>query len=273
MAMWMWFAIQAILAGLTFPLARWLNSRGKTCATGVIITSLAILFLWPLMRFFPVEPIRWFGAEHVAAVELTGLFIPASLLFFLAAYQARKQSEARLLRLLVLVACVYFVRAGWWMVGSSVPDLGTTLFDKNVCMQRTGYTCVAASAVTMLRANGIDATETEMARLSKTEIGGGATDSRAVWGLEEKLAGSPWEVEYEVMDLTGLANVAKPCMVQIGWGYFLAHMVTVLDANPETVTLGDPLRGTVAMPASDFMRTWKGKVIWLSPRGNPADIN
>ncbi len=263
---WIWFTLQLVLAGLTFPLALWLHRRGKRISTAVLIASLCVLLLWPLMRFFPVEPIRWFGAKTVASLELTGLFIPASLLFFLAAYHARRPSEARLLRLLVLVSCVYFVRAGWWMVGAGVPELGVTLYEKDVCLQKTGYTCVAASAVTMLRAVGIESTETEMARLCRTEIGGGATDSRAMWGLQEKLEGTGWKVRYDLTDLKGLAAIRKPCMVQVGWGFFLAHMVTVLEVTESEIVLGDPLRGRTQMPASDFLATWKGKVISLEER-------
>lgn len=263
MSTWMWFALQVVCAGLTLPLAWWLNRRGQKLATGIMIASLCILLLWPLMRFFPVEPIRWLGARTVSTLELTGLFIPASLLFFLAAYRTRKPSEARGLRALVAVSGVYFVRAGWWMVGSPVPDLGATLYDKNVCIQKTGYTCVAASAVTMLRSIGVDSTETEMARLCRIDIGGGATDSRAVWGLEEKLEGTGWHVRYEATDFAGLVAARKPCMVQIGWGYFMAHMVTVLEAGPEEVVLGDPLRGRVHIRTGEFVKTWKGRVISL----------
>ncbi len=261
-----WMVVQLALGLGTWPAASWVQRHRPGAAPWVLGAMLGLLLVWPLMRFFPEQPIRWLGAGRVACVELTGLFVPASMLFLLAARRVPRASDGRALRLLVGICLVYFLRVGWWMIRSSGPEIGETRMEGGVCLQSTGYTCVAASCVTVLRARGIDASEAEMARLSRTEVNGGATDSRAVWALETALTGTDWRVDYRVTDLAGLAAAPKPCMAQIGWGFFMAHMVAVMDVEEETVVLGDPLSGVRRVKASEFEKTWKGRVISVSPR-------
>ena len=151
--------------------------------------------------------------------------------------------------------------------GGGVPALGVTNIDRNgLCRQTTGYTCVAASMVTMLRAKGITADETEMARLSYTQVGGGATDSRALWALQRKLEGTGWAPRYRALDREGLIKASKPCMVQLDWGYFVSHMVPVMAADAETVVIGDPLSGERRVPMSKFEAQWKGNAITIDAK-------
>lgn len=265
-----WFSLQLLLALATVPAGAFLvGARRRWVSAAVAAFALAVLLLWPLMRFFPLAPMSLLGARRLAMIELTGLLVPAALVFSIAARTVPRPSDRRALWLLLLVASAFFVRTGWWMVSSGVPDLGPTRLTNGVCCQTTGYTCVAASLVTLLAAHDIPATETEMARLTMTEVNGGATDSRAVWGLERKLesAGSAanLRVHYAALDGNGLLTVPKPCLVQADWGFFMAHMMPVLSANANTVVLGDPLQGQREQPTKDFLRHWKGRAIWLAP--------
>ncbi|MBY0461332.1 MAG: hypothetical protein K2V38_28785, partial [Gemmataceae bacterium] len=152
-------------------------------------------------------------------------------------------------------------RVGWWMVSPGVSDLGPQTIVAGVARQSTGYTCAAASMVTLLHARGIDASETEMARLALVEVGGGTTDSRVVWGLERKLAGTPLRVSYRSLDLAGLIAATKPCLVQLDWGFFVSHMVPVMHADAQRVVIGDPLSGPRELPTREFAHQWKGCAI------------
>jgi hypothetical protein len=260
------FAAQLLLAVAAFFLAPRIARARKAVWATVAALSLATMFLWPLMRVFPVEPIRLLGAPAVACIELTGLAVPAVLFFGVASRHVPRKNDARAILLLTVAAAIYFVRAGWWMVipGGGVPDLGPTrIGPDNICRQSTGYTCVAASMVTMLRAFDIPAEETEMARLAFTQVNAGATDSRTLWALQRKLAGTGLVPAYQRLDRASLLAVPKPCLVQIDWSFFVSHMVPVLDATATEVTLGDPLTGRRSLPMSDFLAVWKGTAISL----------
>jgi hypothetical protein len=268
MPLWSVFAIQAALALAAFLIAPWVARRSSRVWRSVCFISLGVLLLWPLFRFFPVPAIRLLGAPVVASIELTGLFIPATLLLAVAARHVPKPRDRRAILLLIPFAAIYFVRAGKWMLVPplpAVPELGPSRIVDGVCMQKTGYTCVAASMVTMLRAHGMSVSETEMARLAHVEIDGGATDSRALWALERLLDGTMLKPRYESMDYAGLIAAPKPCLVQVDFGFFVSHMVPVLAADAESVVLGDPLTGRRTIAASEFEREWKRNVIMLTP--------
>lgn len=272
MPLWLAFLIQALLAAAAIAAAGPIARRARVIATAVCLGALVVLLIWPLVRFFPTAPIRLLGAPLVACLELTGLFIPAALLLAVAARLVPKPSDRRAIYCLIPMAAIYFVKAGWWMVAPELQDLGPTKIEGGICRQSTGYTCVAASMVTMLRARGIDATETEMARLARVEVNGGATDSRALWALERKLAGTPLAPAYHSFDLAGLIAAPKPLLVQVDWGFFVSHMVPVMAASEQAITIGDPISGSQTLPVAEFLAKWKGNAITFAPRpGHSAD--
>jgi hypothetical protein len=261
------FVLQLGVAFAAFAIAPRIARSARPVWVCACLACLGILLLWPLMRILPVQTIALLGAPAVACIELTGLFIPAVLLFAIAARHVPRKSDARAILLLTAVAAIYFVKAGWWMVGPGVSGLGPTNMDgNNICRQSTGYTCVAASMVTMLRARGIAADETEVARLAFTQVGGGATDSRALWALETKLAGTVLRPRYQRLDQAGLIAASKPCMVQLDWGFFTSHMVPVMSADRDRVVIGDPLEGLREMSMTGFLAKWKRNAITLEPR-------
>jgi len=258
------FGVQLLLAAVAFVCAARIAKGSRRMWMGACAASLGLLLMWPLMRVFPVVFIDVLSAPAIACIELTGLAIPAVLLFGVASQQLPKVSDRRAVRWLSAVAAVYFVKAGWWMIAPGVGNVGPTKLDENgICRQTTGYTCVAASMVTMLRAHGISADEKEMAELAYTQVNGGATDSRTLWALERKLAGTGLRAEYRALDERGIIEAAKPFMVQLDWGFFISHMVPVMEATASQVVIGDPLNGERRVPMEEFMRKWKGMGIML----------
>lgn len=269
-SLWWVLAIQIALAGAAMLVSPWIARRRAAVWRSVVIGSLLVLLAWPLMRLFPVPAIRLLGAPLAACIELTGLFIPATLLLGVAARHVPKPADRRALILLIGVAGLYFVIAGKWMLQPTIGGVGGSGPPKMrgpVCLQSTDYTCVAASMVTMLRARGIEATEVQMARLSRTEIRRGATDSRALWALQTLLKDAPLRPVYVSGGYDDLVRSPKPCLVQIDFGFFVSHMVPVLSADAHGVVIGDPLSGEKRMSRAEFEREWKGALIALEPRG------
>jgi hypothetical protein len=260
-----WFAAQGIIAGGMIPLGRRLARARAAVWKSAATLATVVALLWPLMRWYPAHALALVGTPVMIYIEVTGMIPAVLLLFTIASVHVRRLSERRLSILLVVVCGLYFVRCGLWMVRLPLPDLGATSVRDGVCLQSTPYTCVAASLVTLLRAHGVDATETEMARLSDTEAGGGATDTRAVRALERKLAGRPFDIRYEAMDYERLRQIRMPCVVSTKFGYFVSHMVPVLAADENEVTLGDPLTGRRTMPVDGFRNIWHKRGIWLRP--------
>lgn len=264
----LWFVLQAIAAAAA-AVAGLLVARTRPVVWKpvAVVATLAML-LWPLMRVFPAAVLAVLDAGIVIFIEVTGIVIPAALLFALASGVVQRARDRRALRLLMVVCAFYYVRSGFWMVRPPVPELRTAPCVDGVCCQSTDYTCVAASLVTLLHAYGIAATETEMARLSYTEVGNGATDTRAVYALQRKLAGRPFKVHYERwMTYERLIGLERPCIVPVKWGYFSSHMVPVLEADAESVLVGDPLGGPRRRARAAFEADWLHRAVYLVERG------
>ncbi len=261
--------LQVVLALGAFVLGVWL-SRGQRLGPVAFATAslgaLALMLAFPLMRLVPAHAIGLFGPALVAMTEFTGVSIPGAALFGLATPRLARAAERRAVYALLVIAGVYVVKAGWWMVGSGVGELGPTRWAGDVCLQSNDSTCVAASMVTMLASHGVRATETEMASLSFVEPGGGTTDSRAAWALHRALASAgrvDLNVRYRAVTLDELASLPKPTMVVLRWGFFVSHMVCVMDADAESVTLGDPLVGRRVVSVQAFLDEWNGLAMWL----------
>jgi predicted double-glycine peptidase len=259
----LWFAAQLVLAAIMILLGRVVARQQTAVWRLVAIAATGAALLWPLMRWFPDRFLHLLGSRVLMHIEVIGLIPAVLLLFTIAAYHARCFQHRRLSVWLVLMCAIYFVRNGLWMICPPVPNLGETTLWHGVCMQSTSYTCVAASLVTLLRAVDVPATETEMAHLSMTEINNGATDTRAVNALEQKLAGRDLEIRYETMDFDRLRRVDKPCLVSTKFAYFISHMVPVLEADENRVVLGDPLTGRRTISADEFKNLWSRRGIYL----------
>jgi hypothetical protein len=258
-----WFAAQCALGAVTVLLGRCVATARPLVwkSTAAVATVLALL--WPLMRWFPADALGLLGARVLMHIEVTGMIPAVLLVFTIGAAHVKRVSGRRLSALLVLVCALYFVRTGLWMVRPPVPELGKTKLQQGVCLQSTPYTCVAASLVTLLSAHGVPTTETEMARLSQTEVYGGATDTRAVRALERRLAGHPFEIHYEVMSYDRLRQVEPPCLVSTRFGFFVSHMMPVLSATERAVVLGDPLCGRRVLTVAEFRAIWHKRGIYL----------
>jgi hypothetical protein len=264
-----WFVAQLSLLAVMIWTGRRLARARPRLARALAIAATISVLAWPLMRLYPARTLARLGTAVLMYIEVTGIVIPAVLLFSLAAYETRRARFRRLIQALLAVCVAYFLHHGWWMIARPVPDLGTCWLRGDTCYQSTPYTCVAASLVTLLRHHGIPATETQMARLSHTQVRGGTTDTRAVHALQHKLAGSPWKVRYAVMDYARLCRAPMPCVVSVRWGYAVSHMVPVLAADHAGVTLADPLTGVRHCTRQQFLADWHKRGIYLQPRSAP----
>lgn len=268
----LWFAALLMLAAAMILLGSVVTRRRPAVWKSVAVAATCTALFWPLMRWFPDRFLRLLGSDVLMHIEVLGVIPAVLLLFTIAARHAQCFKQRRLSVWLVLMCTIYFVRNGLWMVCPPVPDLGTVNLQNGVCLQSTNYTCVAASLVTLLRAYGVPATETEMARLSRTEINYGTTDTRAVHALEEKLARRDVEIRYETMDYDRLRQADKPCLVSTKFSYFISHMVPVLEADENRVVLGDPLTGRRTLSVADFKEIWSDRGIYLHAPSPTASI-
>jgi hypothetical protein len=118
-------------------------------------------------------------------------------------------------------------------------DPAATAWADGVCLQSTGATCGPASAATLLRALGIDATEAELARESYTSAGG--TEN---WYLARALRRRGCAVAF-VQRAPGMANapVSAIAGVRLNSPTGPGHFIVTLARYGDAYTIADPLTG------------------------------
>ena len=152
-----------------------------------------------------------------------------------------------------------------------------------ICHQTTNKTCTAASAATLLRMHGIDATEQEMAELCMTR--NGTTWTGLYRGLKLKTAETPWDVDVVTGGIDNLRNVDGPLILsvgleknavvdanyesELGWIPGMGHTVVMLgSAKDGQVEIADPAPdvGRELWSAEQFLVLWRGCAMRLVRR-------
>ncbi|CAN5855156.1 hypothetical protein BH11PLA1_BH11PLA1_12700 [soil metagenome] len=256
---------QALLALLAGTLAAaWIARRPRPLIIPFCIAALALMFACSGLWVFSVEAVHLLGAPAVACLETTAMAIPACLMLGIAARALPRRGDRRALAALAVLAGIYFLSAGRWML-TTAPVSPVARWQGGVCIQTTDATCTAAAAATALTTLGILTSEADMARLNRVDSLTGASDARVLWGIQQRLeaAGSPVRAEYRRFDYLQLVSAPKPCLTPIDWSFMVSHMVAVLDADAEGVTLGDPSGGLRRVPRAEFEAIWKRRAITL----------
>lgn len=127
-------------------------------------------------------------------------------------------------------------------------------WSEGICQQTTKQTCSAASAATLLKLHGIEATEQEMAELCLTRRG---TNWMGLYrGLKMKTFGTEWDVEVFTGSPDQLRLLHSPAILsvgltrdatgdrfyqtELGWRPGLRHSVVLLGFVTDLVEIGEP---------------------------------
>lgn len=185
----------------------------------------------------------------------------------------------------VPIAALSLVAAGamaYPMLGAR-PECGAALWQRDVCLQTSPHTCSPASAATLLRMYGIEASEAEMAELCMTR-GNGTNWMGLYRGLSLKTRNTPWCVEvFEVPRSDLSAGLTSPAILVArlpedaeagdafqdasGWVPGQAHSVVFLRClNDRLLEVGDPSFGRELWRRRDLDVLWTGRGIRLVSR-------
>lgn len=277
-------SLLALITCGTFALGRRLGQRYSPAVCNLIaaITFATILFyicnVWDdvlLARLLPFSNL----------IILGNWFPPASGFLAGLMWQNLSSQPARSRILAVMLVAVGAYTAIQPLYGDQ-PQCHSR-WAGEVCLQTSPYTCGPASAATLLRAHGIDATEQEMAGLCLTRSGlvkDGTSWQGLYRGLKHKTRGTGWEVEVFRCSLGELPQMAdRPLLLsvglpddpsldpvyreELGWIPGQFHTVVLFEFLPRArVQMGDPAVGPEVWPTSDLLHLWQGQGIRLVPR-------
>lgn len=153
--------------------------------------------------------------------------------------------------------CAAIVTAVFPILGTA-PHCDNQWDETGICFQTTPQTCSAASAATLLRMHGIEATEQEMAELCLTRHG---TNWMGLYrGLKKKTAGTDWDVDVSACSANELHALHQPAILSVGmpptddldrrtlaefgWTPGVRHSVILLGfTNDDLVEIAEPTIG------------------------------
>jgi len=135
-------------------------------------------------------------------------------------------------------------------------------YDGDVCLQSTFSTCGPASAVTLLRSLGENATEKQFVRECFTSRGG-----TEVWYIARALRRRGFQTKV-VIQTPGTAEFPSPAIAGVVLRGGAGHFIALLGSDNDSVTLADPLKGKFVLSRSEVQQRYHftGFFLILRPR-------
>jgi len=140
---------------------------------------------------------------------------------------------------------------------------------EGLCIQSTGWSCGAASAVNFLRLGcGVGSNEEEMAQACGVLPLRGVTMAGAWWGIQKKLQPRRIEADLVRPAFEDLLRMSMPVMIPIRYSALLDHMVVLVGIREGRAEVADPtVKGLVEWPLEDLRHRWLGEAIVLRHSG------
>lgn len=260
---WWFLGMAAVL-----PLMWWAGCRAGRMTDPlrrnvVIAGAMGLLLLWCWLIRNPSVAVELLPLAVLARVEGVG----AAPLFMFVVGVAWSLGHLRRQRAIVVVALFlgagYFVQGGWWMLQQTPAGAFAASGDGNALdvLQSQDYSCVPAACATSLRLLGVQTDEEEMARLTETRPGNGATLLRAMRGLEVRLEQEGMRPRVLQADYDQLIHLPTPVLTPLQYEATRLHMVTLLRIRADGVYVADPATGIEFIRREQFEEVYRRRVI------------
>ena len=252
----------AATAGLALAAGLCLGRGPRWAGRVGLIVGMALLMTWVWLMRHPAIAVQMMPVSLLSRIEGTGATPFFLLIVGVAWGQSQLARQRRLATLAMVLGMIYFLHGGLWLL-QSTPSVGfaQTVSSQQSVMQSQDYSCVAAACATALNTLGFEATEAQMAQLTNTRPGTGATMIRAMAGLTRRLAKTDYRVTLLDTDYAGLMKLPMPALTPLQYEATRQHMVTLLEIKPDTVVLADPMGGVYGLPRPEFEASFIGQVL------------
>jgi len=241
-----------------------------------VITGAAMLLVgWSILIRHPAVAVQVIPISALARLEGIGA---APLFMFVIGVGWRLAIYRRQRALIVVgmgLGIGYFIQGGLWMMRPTPANAFSTTTHLLCVMQSQDYSCVPAASATSLRMLGIHATEEELAQLTETREGSGATLLRALNGIDVRLKHTGIEADLLELSYDQLLRVEPPMLTPLRYDAAQLHMVTIIEVRPHLVVVADPQTGVEFLSRHQFLQAYNGQVIAFQgqvDRATTADV-
>lgn len=234
---------------------------------GIAMTlSVAMLVTWAWLYNNPAVAVRIIPSAVLRYIEGVGA-APAFMFCVAVAWGRASLPRQRLAaRVALVVGVLYFLHGGAWMLQTTpAAAMSQDNLDTQV-LQSQDYSCVPAACATALTRMGFPTSEAEMALLTETRRGNGATVIRALDGLNRRLESSGVRAQLNAVPIDELHNIELPALTTLQYEKSRTHMVVILRVDWRGILISDPTEGVVWETADTIRNYYSGDVIAFERR-------
>lgn len=259
-----WFVAMAALALLALIVGRVLGRQRQSCWPGLGL-GIGLLAGWAYLAHHPAVAVRLIPLDVLSRVEGTAAVPAFMLIVGILWTRSRLPRQRRVAAWAVVLGTVYFLQGGLWML-QTTPQAGfARVVQRGPVHQSQRFSCVPAACATALNSLGLYTSEAEMAQLTQTRPGTGATTLRALYGLNLRLAGTRYRAKIVAAGPDRLRHLPTPALTPLQYERTRRHMVTVLRTDHWGVWIADPIDGTLCLDWAYFRTVYTGGVIIFVP--------
>lgn len=255
-----WFVSMAGFAALAWCVGVYLGRAPRRSTAGLLL-GVALLAIWAYLAHHPAVAVRVIPVAVLSHIE--GI-APVPIFMFVIGIvwsQSRVPRQKRVAGWAAVLGVVYFLQGGMWML-QTTPAVGfAETVTRGAVLQSQEYSCVPAACATALNTLGVYTSEAEMAQLTQTRPGTGATTIRALYGLNLRLAGTPYRAELLEVPARGVDRIALPALTPLQFERTRRHMVTILATDRNGVVIADPVEGQMYLDWPAFQGLYTGQVL------------
>lgn len=264
-------SVVTLMAGIALATGAWrlgcrLGAGRPSRAWLAMVLAVAILGLWAWLTWNPAVAVAAIPVGVLSRIE--GI-VPAPLFALVLGVAWARSVHGRqraVVTAAIVVGIVHFARSNGWML-QSAPAAGlAATVAHDVVLQSQDYTCVAAASAMALNRLGIYTSEAEMAALTQTRPGAGATLVRAMDGIRRRLQGTGWDVSLLQPTYEQLTALPMPVLATVRAGPLQRHMVLVEQADRHRTWVVDPAGGRLLLDARDFAADFSNLAIVIHRR-------
>ena len=240
---YLWFLGTAAATVAGWTLGRWLGRGSAAAGRCGIAGGLLLILAWAWLIRHPSAAVLVLSARALSRIEGIGGVPIFMFVLGIAWTRSRVPRQRHVIAWAITLGAIHLVNGGRWLLEETPSAVMGQTVSPLITRQSQDYSCVAAACATALNMLGHPSTEAQMAELTHTRAGRGATIIRAFDGLNQRLAGSSIRPQLLEPSLTELARLPLPALTPLQFESARQHMVVVTRVGPRGVWIMDPMEG------------------------------
>ncbi len=262
-----WFILMAVASILAGAVGVGLGRGSQRRWRLTLVVALVVLGVTVWMVRHPAVSVTLVPLDVLSHLEGVAPVPVVMLLLGMAWSISRVRRQRFMVAAGGAATAVFFAWGGMWMLQTTPEDAFDNQMSSGPVLQSQSYSCVAASTASTLNLLGLGTTEAEMASLTRTRPGMGATMVRTLHGVRQRLRGTGYRADLVEASLAELSTMPVPALTSLRLSTSNLHMVTLLRVSPTGAWLLDPQEGCVFYPSAELRQVYSGELIVFSSTG------